>query len=851
VVVNGVLIADPGWLAERLRLDLGLSPERRRALLERYLTFVVDSYRFLDFKGLGFSDRTPLRLPLAEMYVPLSARAEMPRGETWSPEELRVAGRAPSDEERAAMGAALSRPTPVLDLLARQDGLIVLGDPGAGKTTLLKYLALRLAQGEGDAVGLGARLPVLVPLAAYASALHERDVPLDAFIGSYFTSRGIDLSVDALLREALERGTALVLLDGLDEVKDEGRRELALRRVRDFFRFHRRAGNKFVLTSRIVGYREVRAVEEGLGECTLIDFAEDEIVAFVEKWTAALERAARGDTPGAARAAAHEKDELRAAVKHNPGVRALAANPLMLTILALMKRQGIALPERRVELYQKYVETLLKQWNRARSLDGRGARELDVLETLRVLAPLALAMHEQSPGVGLVKREQVRATLEEIYRRRDVADPEAAAQRLLDDVREHVGLLLERGPGQYGFIHLTFQEYLAAIALAQQAQRDVGAMVSALARHVGDATWREVSLLAIGYLGIVQQRDEAASEVVERLMREAPGQSGQAATLCGEAVADAWPGGVTRACREKAQAALLATMRDSGVWAPTRAAAGDALGRVGDPRFRGPEEWCMPADPMLGFVEIPAGEFVMGEGGDEHRVRLPAFWIARFPVTVAQFRAFVSDGGQVADLDSIREPLTRPVRRVTWREAIAYADWLTAKLHAWDGTPEPLRRLLREGDAGRPWSVTLPSEAEWERAARGPERRTYPWGEEVPDASRANFDAAAIRAPSAVGCFEAGGTAEGVEELGGNVWEWTRSLYRPYPYLPLTEHEARKTSDTVHRALRGGSFNNGADYLRTAIRITYRFANYNFIGFRVVVSPFDSQQPRVSDPCVL
>jgi hypothetical protein len=271
IVVNGVLIAEPGWLAERLRLDLGLSPERRRALLQRYLTFVVDSYRFLDFKGLGFSDRAPLRLPLAEMYVPLSARAELPRGETWSHEELRVAGRAPSDEETAAMGAR-SRPTLVLHLLARQDGLIVLGDPGAGKTTLLKYLALQLAQGQGDAVGLGARLPVLVPLAAYASALHERDVPLDAFIGAYFTSRGIELSVDALLREALERGTALVLLDGLDEVKDEGRRDLALRRVRDFFRFHRRAGNKFVLTSRIVGYREVRAAEEGLGECTLTDF---------------------------------------------------------------------------------------------------------------------------------------------------------------------------------------------------------------------------------------------------------------------------------------------------------------------------------------------------------------------------------------------------------------------------------------------------------------------------------------------------------------------------------------------------------------------------------------------------
>ena len=93
-----------------------------------------------------------------------------------------------------------------------------------------------------------------------------------------------------------------------------------------------------------------------------------------------------------------EKAELLDAVARNQEVRRLASNPLLLTILALMKRQGVSLPERRVELYEQYVRVLLKHWNLARGLDRPPARDLDVVETVRVLAPLALWMHETSSG---------------------------------------------------------------------------------------------------------------------------------------------------------------------------------------------------------------------------------------------------------------------------------------------------------------------------------------------------------------------------------------------------------------------------------------------------------------------
>ena len=119
-----------------------------------------------------------------------------------------------------------------------------------------------------------------------------------------------------------------------------------------------------------------------------------------------------------------------------------------------------------------------------------------------------------------MKREAIRRKLEEIYTERGVADPEKAARQMLSDVREYAGLLLERGPGEYGFIHLTFQEYLGAVAIAQRGQREVGPVIKVLANHVGDDNWHEVALLTVSYMGIIQQRDEAAAEVVELTIPE-------------------------------------------------------------------------------------------------------------------------------------------------------------------------------------------------------------------------------------------------------------------------------------------------------------------------------------------
>jgi formylglycine-generating enzyme required for sulfatase activity len=558
----------------------------------------------------------------------------------------------------------------------------------------------------------------------------------------------------------------------------------------------------------------VRPTAEGLAECTLVDFDDDEIETFVGQWTRAIEQAAGGDTAVSAQEAERERQELLAAARHNPGVRRLAANPLLLTILALMKRQGIALPERRAELYQKYVETLLSSWNRARGLGRPPTRDLDVPETLRVLAPIALWMHEVNPGVGLVAQTALTERLHALYQARGESEPEKAARQFLADVREYSGLLLERGAGQYGFVHLTFEEYLSAMALAQQGQQSVKPVVNALAARVGDPAWREISLLTVGYLGLVQQRDQAAGAVVEGLLTaQAAGQPGEAVVLAGEAVADVGPGSVTPDVADKTVKALLQTLQDDGrVPALVRADAGRALGALGDPR------------DFDELVTVRAGPFWMGEGEKLHQIALPTYRVSKYPVTVGQWKRFLAANPNFEyDPDSLRGPDNHPAHDVSWHDACTYCAWLT-------------KEWRTAGQIGPNESVRLPTEAEWEKAARGDDQREWPWEGEF-DPNRANISETDIDRTCAVGIFPRGASPYGVLDMAGNVWEWCQSKYKPYPYQGNDGREDLKGSDS--RVLRGGAFFNDRGYARCASRYDLHPASRNvYLGFRVcVVSP--------------
>jgi len=219
-------------------------------------------------------------------------------------------------------------------------------------------------------------------------------------------------------------------------------------------------------------------------------------------------------------------------------------------------------------------------------------------------------------------------------------------------------------------------------------------------------------------------------------------------------------------------------------------------------------------------------------------VELGEYYIARYPVTVAQFKAFVdSSKYKPQDPSSLGGLPNHPVVNVTWYDALAYCDWLTTQLPNLPHLPAELCRG---------WRVTLPSEAEWERAARGTDGRIYPWGNEF-DPNKANVDVTGIGGTSAVGCFPAGVSPEGLLDASGNVWEWTRSLWGKdssepeftYPYSDrLQERENLKAGREIRRVLRGGSWNNESRSARCAYRYGFNpdLRGY-YRGFRVSLSP--------------
>jgi formylglycine-generating enzyme required for sulfatase activity len=172
---------------------------------------------------------------------------------------------------------------------------------------------------------------------------------------------------------------------------------------------------------------------------------------------------------------------------------------------------------------------------------------------------------------------------------------------------------------------------------------------------------------------------------------------------------------------------------------------------------------------MEDMVEIPAGPFTMGnDSGDPedapaHEVEVPAFEIDRFEVTNADFAAFIAATGYVTDAETAgkkawRDEFTEgkenhPVTRVTWNDAVAYCEWLGKR---------------------------LPTETEWEKAARGAEGLAFPWGNDW-DPAKANVKATGLRDTAVVGSFGAGASPYGAEDMVGNVWEWTSDWYQAYP----------------------------------------------------------------------
>ena len=787
----------------------------------------------------------------------------------------------------------LERPMLLTRILQRQRHVVVLGGPGSGKSSFLHHLAVAMAQAfarqsarvpgwEGDAL-----LPIYASLSEFAAWVQGRTCDGQA-LWRYLLTDAQRYGLEALeqpLKEAFRNGGVLLLLDGLDEVGDPQRRGAIARAVAQLAEAEPRG--VVTITCRVRSFEG--AVKQPFAQWAapvqLAPFTFGQMHHFVHSWYA--HSAAAGMV--AAELAPLRAAELskRLADATLTSLRELAETPLLLTIMTMLHANKGKLPEDRADLYEDMVKLFLTDWivhkrdteappalieqlKRAPQLGG--LKEDDLRRTLEGLAYRAHQQPPQSDGRGLLDTLKVEKAFRDLFEGFDLPADRALvqAQLVLNYLERESGLLLGDGGERYGFPHLTFEEYLAGCHLGLQPafnqrayahwQRDAG-------------RWREVIFLALARLVRREGREKAALWLTFLLEPDHGDQARSLRERQSSAIFAAeclvQMGGKTRLRGDEVtvnlrrlwhnlSSALVEVIEGTELDRPQRLAAAHHLGTLGDPRFPvDGDEWCAELGKRNERFGAPAGYFCFVQpgtyaiGGWEQgkpavSITLPAYWIARFPITVAQYAPFVAEGyGPDAERwwtakgwawkRNRTQPLywddpaytapNQPVIGVTWYEATAYCAWLS-------------ERLRDELPAG--YDLCLPTEAEWETAAAyaaAGQRRTYPWGETAPTVEHAVYDEWKLNAAAPVGCCASGVAACGALDLAGTVWEWCRSSFKQYPVGSGTA-EKDFTVDEGDVPVRGGSYWHDSSYVRCGARLRFypNFRDY-FRGFRVVWSP--------------
>ena len=747
-------------------------------------------------------------------------------------------------------------------------------------------------------------VPIFCPLGLVAKDLddnpaHDLDCLIAAVLGSIFGAGGLRIGLRDTLLRAWTGGGALLCFDGLDEVAGmhEPTRDGPLSRRERIAEALRRLAqevgdSRVVVTCRTTPYRAdpVWQLPAPWQVRRIAPFALGQVRFFVAAWytqSCAAHGAKFTPADGAAKT-----DDLLQAIPTKPGLRTICASPLLLTMVVLLHYNQKQLPDERAEVYEELVGLLLDRWEWVRSSDREhvklvpfgerlGLPQLRASDLRASLNQIAYEAHAHTQdGRGVIAETLIYQLLDPRFRtvinpiRPDQVRKAAVTEKIemfLELLVRESGLVQPDGDGSYVLPHLTFEEYLAACYLAEQEDVEL-----AYACWVaGGDRWREPLLLLMGCLRL-DKKHRLAEQWIDALLDDSSGtdektlaQLQRDAVLTAACYADLggrlymqgrWPIRKVNALEERIRAALLPVLErpEPETALVMRIEAGAALGILGDPRppveiadwrrdlGRRDEAFGDTGDHYWRYVR--SGTYVIGGWeADEQPVSLPipAFWLARFPLTVAQYAPFVAEGyGEGAERWWLPEswnwkqenkrmaPLfwnrteykgpNQPVIGVTWHEATAYCAWLTERL----ADVLPAGHVLR-----------LPTEAEWEVAASfdgSPLRRRYPWGDDEPTPERAIYDASNLGHPAPVGCCPAGVAACGALDLAGNVWELTASEYRAYP---AGSHQPQKDFTNGWTAWRGGSWHSDSSYVRCGAR------NWNYLGgdggngFRVVLAP--------------
>jgi formylglycine-generating enzyme required for sulfatase activity len=774
-----------------------------------YLKYLRQETMHIDIRGLVTGEGKLHQFAIDELYIPLRTRSVV-------------------KEEGKMLKERLDDDVLLQEALKKQR-LFIKGEPGSGKTTFLRLIAYTLCQGrlgESTKSRLTFSEPLPLPLFIRIGALSryisqctdrpgsacptEKDSPqwLLHYLESLSEEFKWRLSKADFDRE-LEEGRCMILLDGLDEAPSREVRVHLSRLAGNLVKAYPKC--QVVLTSRPAALADgLDAVPQNFQAVEIEPLNEKGVEDFLTRWCSIL-------YAGAPDKSERYKNELKEALTYGQ-IKMMAKTPVMLTALAVVHWNENRLPEQRAALYESVLTWLFRS---KEEKEGRVKAD----RCRKLLQKLALAMFMHPDGrqrqVGLRwAAERIQGEFKADGEHNEVEQ----AENFLYDEMVDSGVIVEREL-RLEFWHLSFQEYLAAYEIGGMSDDN---QVKTLFhdQRLYQSEWREVVLLLGGVL--YKQGDDKINNLINRIIKRGPKESthitlpflAKEVALLGGMVQDLSPYNF-EPCNPRYKEITQSVMGifDREVFrsipVQVREEAADALGRVGDPRLdREKDLW----------VRILAGRFWMGaqsknpnernyekEAYDNEspvqEVELSEYWIGKYPVTVCQYRRFIEEKGyedeaywKAGGFGKFKEPgqweeqlehPTRPVVYVSWYEAKAYV--------AWSG-------------------CRLPTEAEWERAARGSgeEYRKYPWGNEEPDKETMNYAESGISHPTPVGIFPEDCSPEGVIDMGGNVWEWCEDWYSDYPSGKVINPIG--PSKGSGRVVRGGGWFVGARYCRSADR---------------------------------
>jgi DNA-binding CsgD family transcriptional regulator len=534
------------------------------AVRDEYLRCHVARCSRIDPRGARRTESTQdLLLPLEEVYISLllgpddpdEVAADAALTSDDDAEEAAFGDLLSMDQTPDAHGTHFAH------LLQTHRWVVVLGEPGAGKTTLTRWVALvnarallegsdrvvvedaRLGLPSGP-VDLGpARLPILIRAADFAEHLRAqpKGVPKPSFADFIGLHPVADEALPGdgegnkrLISSYSEQGRGLLLVDGLDEVSNTTERREVVQRVQQFvsavivdpgrsdsiepdhlgveaWRFTTSAehpcagGNQVLITSRVAGYKQAALAGLPFRLAKILPLRQEAIERFAHEWAIAVERFKNRtlgtDEEEILQKADEQARQLVDAVAA-PGLRRLAGNALLLTVLAIIHRERGRLPARRLDVYEEATRVLVER---------RNIGDWSFTDVVDILGPFASSLQDDRPS-GHAPEAELRRCIENAMPRVVDEDVDRHVDDFIEAARTQAGLLVEVAPDRYGFMHGTFREYLAA----REHSRPDKDFEQTLHAHLHDPRWRE--LLGLGVAVIAGRDDNQASALLVRII---------------------------------------------------------------------------------------------------------------------------------------------------------------------------------------------------------------------------------------------------------------------------------------------------------------------------------------------